>query len=102
MFIVSDIGEVINADNVFAFSIVHGKDPTGVEGDLLVCQGQQWTTVLVAGQTRDRAEQALALVRKAVKENWRALDLADKIGQRPDMKIAVPKLHIPNGQLGQQ
>lgn len=94
MFVVSDVGEVINADNVFSFSIGTGKVLNN-PAEILVAQGQQWTAIVVAGQTRDRAEQGLAKIRDALKQNWRVCDLRDAIGQRPSLDIAVAKVLPP-------
>lgn len=94
MFVVSDVGEVINVDNVFSFSIGSGQVQNN-QAEVLVAQGQQWTAVLVAGQTRERAEKALVKIREALKQNWRVCDLRDLIGQRPSLDIAVAKVLPP-------
>jgi hypothetical protein len=101
MLIVSDSGgEIINADNVFSFSIgMVAPKPGAPPVDALVAQGGQWTAVLAMGM-RERCEKGLDAIRKGVKERWHLLDLRDVpgVGQRPNPDIVIPRLvGPPNG-----
>jgi hypothetical protein len=85
--IISDDGrDVVNFDSAFAVST-----QTGPAGAAAVAFGPGLNTVLTAG-SEERVRQCLAAVAEAIKQNWKVLDLRDKLGQRPN--LAVPNLKI--------
>ncbi len=101
MYIVNDLGqEMVNADSVFSFGIL----PTPEGPHVLLAfgvgtnQAGPIRTALVAG-SKDRCEQAMAAIRKGVKDRQHIVDLLGLLGQRPDITVAQPSIILPgNGE----
>ena len=96
MYVANDLGnEMVNLDLVFAMSVV----PTPDGQTVLVVQGvSKWQTFLTVG-TKERCEQALAAIRKGIKDRQHILDLLGLLGQRPEIAVAQPKIVLPgNGE----
>jgi hypothetical protein len=97
MHIVNDLGtEMVNGDNVFSFAI--GATPEG-EFSLRAFSigtnqaGPIWTA-LTSG-SKGRCEQALAHIRKGIKDRQHIVDLLGLLGQRPDIAVAQPRIVLP-------
>ena len=101
MHIVNDLGqEMVNGDTVFSFAIV----PTQEGAFALLAfsiganQGGPIRTPLTIG-SKDRCEQALAAIRKGIKDRQHIVDLLGLLGQRPDLTVAQPQILLPgNGE----
>jgi hypothetical protein len=96
MLIVNDLGtEMVNLDLGFAIGIA----PTPDGQYVLVVQGvSKWQTFLTVG-TRERCEQALAAIRKGIKDRQNILDLLGLLGQRPEIVVPQPQIVLPgNGE----
>ena len=96
MLIISDDGrDVVNFDTAFAVSTQNA----GEAGLAAVAFGPGLNTVLTIGSA-ERIRQCLDAVVKGVKENWKVLDLRDKLGQRPNLAVPVKQIVMPgNGGL---
>jgi hypothetical protein len=97
MYIVNDMGqEMVNGDNVFSFAIVPADQ--GSFGLLAFSVGANQAgpirTPLVVG-SKDRCEQALAAIRKGIKDRQHIVDLLGLLGQRPDITVAQPRIVLP-------
>jgi len=84
--ITDDGGDIVNFDSAFAVS--RQQVPDGVA---VVAFGPGVNTVLTVGSDQ-RARQCLQSVAEAIKQNWKVLDLRDKLGQRPN--LTVPRMQI--------
>lgn len=96
MYVLNDLGtEMVNLDLGFATSIV----PTPDGQNVLVVQGvAKWQTFLTVG-TKARCEQALAAIRKGIKDRQHIVDLVGLLGQRPEIVVAQPGIILPgNGE----
>jgi hypothetical protein len=88
--IISDDGrDVVNFDNAFAVSTQVGQ-----AGTAAVAFGPGVNTTLTVG-SEERVRQCLDAVAKAVKEQWKVLDLRDKLGQRPNLAVPVKQIMLP-------
>ena len=96
MYVVNDLGsEVVNLDLAFAMGVA--ATPEGQH--VLIVQGvSKWQTFLTVG-SKARCEQALAAIRKGIKDRQHILDLYGLLGQRPEIQVAEQKLIVPgNGE----
>ncbi len=100
MYVVNDLGqELLNIDNVFSVGILDGP-----EGSMLMAfgpglnQAGPLRTVITAG-SKERCEQALAHIRKGIKDRQHIVDLLGLMGQRPEIAVAQPRIVLPgNGE----
>jgi len=97
MHIVNDLGtEMVNGDNVFSVAI--GMTQEGAFALIAFGVGANQAgpirTALVAG-SKERCEQALAHIRKGIKERHHVVDLIGLLGQRPDITVAQPSILLP-------
>lgn len=91
MLIISDDGkDMVNFDVTFVVS----TQPHPTAGLCAVAFGPGLNTVLTVGSEK-RIRQCLDAVSKAVKENWKILDLRDILGQRPNLTVAQPQIVLP-------
>jgi len=96
MYVVNDLGtEMVNLELGFAIGIA----PTPDGQHVLVVQGvSKWQTFLTLG-TKERCEQALAAIRKGIKDRQHILDLLGLLGQRPEIVVPEQKIVLPgNGE----
>lgn len=101
MHIVSDLGtEMVNSDNVLSIQISPSQG--GGFGLIALSVGANQAgpiyIPLVVG-SKERCEQALAAIRKGIKDRQHIVDLLGLLGQRPDITVAQPGIVLPgNGQ----
>jgi hypothetical protein len=89
--IISDDGrDVLNFDSAFAVS----TQPAGQAGTAAVAFGPGLNTVLTVGSD-ERVRECLHWVAKAHEQNWKVLDLRDKLGQRPNLAVPVKQIMLP-------
>jgi hypothetical protein len=89
--IITDVGDaVVNFDETFAVSL----NSAGKVGLAAVAFGLGVQTILTAG-SEDRCRQCLHFVAEAAKQNWKVLDLRDKLGQRPNLTVPQKQIVVP-------
>jgi len=89
--IITDVGDaIVNFEEAFCLSVQQAPD-----GQMIVVAfGPGVQTIMTAG-SEERARQCLHAVVEAAKGNWKVLDLRDKLGQRPNLTVATPKIVLP-------
>jgi hypothetical protein len=89
--IISDDGrDMVNFDSAFAVSTQNAGD----KGWAAVAFTAGLNTVLTVG-SEERVRQCLDAVIQAIKQNWKILDLRDKLGQRPNLAVPVKQIVLP-------
>lgn len=93
MLIISDTGDVVRSETVFAFT----RTATP-QGDALIAwaAGVPVNTALVVG-SESRIKDGLSHIRQALMRGDELLDLSEVIGPRPVVsgKLTVPQVQIP-------
>ena len=96
MYVIGDDGQgMVNGDNVYSFGIVASQTAFAlVAFSTAANQNGPIFTPLVIG-SKERCEQALAAVRKGIKDRALIVDLLGLLGQRPDLTVASPQIIRP-------